>query len=116
LIKWALVGWLVGKPPPVQPCSLEGDEPTEVSAPRNVTMYLNYHYVCKLPAAGVVVAVKSSSRHVDTRRIGIRKREDRLRSCSKSRDLVNGGKAVVCHCLVLEGRRVIIWGLCVAGP
>ena len=24
-------------------------------------MYLNYHYVCKLPAAGVVVAVKSSS-------------------------------------------------------
>ena len=47
-----VLGWLVGKPPPVQPCSLEGDEPTEVSAPRNVIMYLNYHYVCKLPAAG----------------------------------------------------------------
>ena len=72
-------------------------------------LYLNYHYVCKLPAAGVVVAVKSSSRHADTRRIEIWKWEERHRSCSTSRDLVIGGEAVVCYCLVLEGRRVIIW-------
>jgi hypothetical protein len=63
-----------------------GDVPTEAPTPRNVTMYLNYHYVCKLPAAGVVVAFKSSQvRGSEGNWSGNGK--DRHRSSGISRDL-----------------------------
>jgi hypothetical protein len=49
-----LVGWKISSSAEV---GLWVMCPTEAPTPRNITMYLNYHYVCKLPASGVVVAV-----------------------------------------------------------
>ena len=103
-ITTTLVGWKISSSAEV---GLRVMCPSEAHAPRNVTMYLNYHYVCKLPAAGVVVAIKSSS---STRTRGELVWNGTRGTAHVARQGIwNGGKDVVWFCLVLEGRRVIIW-------